>query len=76
MKTEKWIIMISPPFKQGPTYLPLSEYNSENGEVACVKGDEGILMFDTYKEAEEVAKFLTDEYSYQTGVLECPESLL
>lgn len=72
--SEKYFIIISPPFKQGPKYLPMYGY-SENGETRCGEDDSQIQLFDTYNEAEKVSTFLKEEFGYHTGVIKCPESL-
>jgi hypothetical protein len=70
----KYFILISPPFKEGPRYLPMYSY-TEEGETTCGVDESKTLFFDTYNEAEKIANFLRDEYEYHVGVVECPENL-
>jgi hypothetical protein len=47
----------------------------ENGQTEAGEDMNEVLYFDTYNEAEEIAKFLAAEYRYITGVSKCPENL-
>jgi hypothetical protein len=75
MESDKFFIILSPPFPdRDPQLLPMYRY-WENGQTEAGEDMNEVLYFDTYKEAEEIAKFLSAEYRYITGVSKCPENL-
>jgi hypothetical protein len=74
-ESEKFFIILSPPFPdRDPQLLPMYRY-WENGETEVGEDMNEVLYFDTYKKAEKIAVFLATEYRYITGVSKCPENL-
>lgn len=74
MTINQYYVRVAIPFDEkkqsSPVFHNFAEWlNQKEGQLRCCDGDGEFLLFDTYKEAEEVAKQIS-EFFYITEVKE------